>query len=142
MRTVTSFFLLHFSKKCLVENIHGKFKRNSLVTFTSEESSKVKCLDCTINPLIHTYSGGASVSSKLLPLVCVKWRVFSKQHLILTMSKRPCNLTGVAGFKKQTELYPYKCRSKTPTSSTFTFNRLSNSNVKELTTCLALWCFC
>ena len=37
---------------------------------------------------------------------------------------RPGNLKGVAGFKILTELYPYKCRSKSPTSSPFTFNRL------------------
>ena len=30
--------------------------------------------------------------------------------------KRPGNLKGVAGFKKQTGLYPWKCRCKTPTS--------------------------
>ena len=43
---------------------------------------------------------------------------------------RPGNLKGVAGFKIITELYPYICRSKSPTSSTFSFNRLSKSNVK------------
>ena len=94
----------------------------------------MKCLDCAINPLIHIICGGASVSSWLLPLVCVKGRVFSKQQLILTKFNRPGNLKGVAGFKKQTELYPYKTRSKSPTSSTFSFNRLSKSNVKFLTT--------
>ena len=31
-------FLLYFSKQCLVEKIHGKFKKNSSVTFISEES--------------------------------------------------------------------------------------------------------
>ena len=36
------------------------------------------------------------------------------------------NLKGVAGFKKETELYPYKNRRKSPTSSTFSFNRLSH----------------
>ena len=40
---------------------------------------------------------------------------------------------GVAGFKKQTELYPYKHQRKSTTSLTFSFNRLSNSNVKVLT---------
>ena len=34
---------------------------------------------------------------------------------------RPGNLKVVAGFKILTELYPYKCRSKSPTSSTFSF---------------------
>ena len=53
---------------------------------------------------------------------------------------RAGNLIGVAGFKKQTKLYPYKNRSKSPTSLTFSFNRLSNSNVKVLTICLGLWC--
>ena len=52
---------------------------------------------------------------------------------------RPGNLTRVAGLKKQTELYLYKCRSKSPTSSTFSFNRLSNSNVKVFAICLGLW---
>ena len=32
------------------------------------------------------------------------------------------NLKAVAGFKKETELYPYKCRSKSSTSSTFSVN--------------------
>ena len=52
------------------------------------------------------------------------------------------NLKRVAGFKKQTELHPYKYRSKSRTLSTMTFNRLSNSNVKVLTICLGLWCLC
>ena len=46
---------------------------------------------------------------------------------------RPCNFEGVAGFEKQTELPQYECRIKTQTSSTFGFNRLSNSNDKVLT---------
>ena len=66
----------------------------------------MKCLECAINRIFHTFSGGASVSSRLLPLVCVKWRVFSKQQLILTTFKRPGNLKEVASFKKQTELNP------------------------------------
>ena len=41
---------------------------------------------------------------------------------------RPGNLKGVASLKKDMKLYPYNCRSKSPTSSTFSFNRLSNSN--------------
>ena len=73
-------------------------------------------------------------------MVCVNLCVISKQQLILNMFKRPGNLKGVACFKKQTELYPYKCRSESPTSSTFTFNRLSYSNVKVGTICLGLWC--
>ena len=52
------------------------------------------------------------------------------------------NHKGVAAFKKQIELYAYKNRSKSPTSSTFSFNSLSNSNVKVLTICLGLWCLC
>ena len=36
------------------------------------------------------------------------------------------NLKGVAGVKKQTKLYPSKNCSKSPTSSTFSFNRPSN----------------
>ena len=45
-------------------------------------------------------------------MVCVKWRVFVKQQLILTKSNRPCNFEGVAGFVKQTELPQYECRIK------------------------------
>ena len=52
---------------------------------------------------------------------------------ILTKFNRPCNFEGLAGFKKQTELPQYECRMKTQTSSTFGFNRLSNSNDKVLT---------
>ena len=66
-------------------------------------------------------------------MVCVKWRVFLKQRLILTKLNRPCNFEGVAGFEKQTELPQYECRIKTLTSSTFSFNRLFNSNDKVLT---------
>ena len=47
---------------------------------------------------------------------------------------RAGNLKGVAGFKKQIKIYPYKTRSKSPTSSNFSFNRLSTTNVKFLTT--------
>ena len=75
-------------------------------------------------------------------MVCVKWRVFSKQQLIFTMFKRPGFPKGVACFSKQTKLYPYKCRTKSPTLSTFTFNHLSNLNVQVLTICLGLWCLC
>ena len=66
-------------------------------------------------------------------MVCVKWRVFLKQQLILSKFNRPCNVEGVAGFEKQTELPQYECRIKTQTSSTFSFNRLSNLNDKVLT---------
>ena len=38
-------------------------------------------------------------------MVCVKWRMFLKQQLILSKFNRPCNFEGVANFKKQTE-YP------------------------------------
>ena len=75
-------------------------------------------------------------------MVCVKWRVFSKRQLILTKFNRPGNLKEVTGFEQQTELYPYKCRSKSPTSSTLPFHRLSNSNVKVRTICLGLWYLC
>ena len=50
---------------------------------------------------------------------------------------RAGNLKGVAAFEKETELYPYKNRSKT-----FSFNRLSNSNVKAFTICLGSWSMC
>ena len=61
----------------------------------------MKCLDCNFNPLNHTVSLGASYSSGLLLLVFVKWRVFSKQQLILTMFNRPGNLNGVAGLRNK-----------------------------------------
>ena len=48
------------------------------------------------------------------------------------------NLKGVAGFKNQTGLCQYKNRSKNPTSSTFSLNRLSKSNFKVLRICLGL----
>ena len=89
--------------------------------------------ECGINPVLYSWSGGASVLSRILPLVCVKWRVLSKQQLILTKFNRPGNFKEVTGFKKKTELCSYKCRSKSATSSTFTFNGLSNSNVKVFT---------
>ena len=56
------------------------------------------------------------------------------------MVKRPGNIEGVTGFKKRALLYPYKCRSKSASSSTFTFNRLSTSNVEVFRICLGLWC--
>ena len=49
------------------------------------------------------------------------------------MFKRPGNLNGVTGFMKQTELYPFKCRSKGPFLSTYSFNRVCNLNVKLFT---------
>ena len=58
------------------------------------------------------------------------------------MFKRPGDLIGVTGLMKQTELYPFKCENKSPTSSTFTFNGLSNLNVKVFTIVLGLWCMC
>ena len=63
-----------------------------------------------INALIRSFSVGALVSSRLLPLACVKWRVFIKQQLILTMFKRPGK--GVTGFKKQTELLIRKANAE------------------------------
>ena len=53
------------------------------------------------------------------------------------MFKRPRDLIGVIGFMKHIELYPFKCENKSPTSSTFTFNGLSNFNV--FTIVLGLW---
>ena len=51
------------------------------------------------------------------------------------------NLKGIAaGFRKQTELFPYKNLSISPTSSTLSYNGESNSNVKVLTIKLGLWC--
>ena len=52
------------------------------------------------------------------------------------MFKRPGFSEGEARFQQETELYPCKCRGKSPTSSTFTFNRLSKSNAKVLPICL------
>ena len=43
---------------------------------------------------------------------------------------RPGNFKGLACFKILTELYPYKCRSKSLTTSTISFNRLYKSNVQ------------
>ena len=60
-------------------------RQGLLSSFTFE----VKCLDCAINLLIHTFSGGASVSTRLLALVCAKWRVLSKQQLILPKFNLP-----------------------------------------------------
>ena len=55
----------------------------------------------------------------LCQMACVfKARINPQVH-------RPGKLKGVAGFKILTELYPYKCPSKSPTSSTFSFNHLS-----------------
>ena len=60
------------------------------------------------------------------------------------MFKHPGNLksAAAASFHKQAELYPYEYRSESPTSSNFTFNRLSTLNVKVLTICLGLWFLC
>ena len=49
-------------------------------------------------------------------------------------------LKGVAGFKILTELYPYKCGIKSQTSSSFSFNRPSNSNVKIRTIIQGMLC--
>ena len=70
-------------------------------------------------------------------MVCV----FLNHELIVTKFNRPVNLKGLTGFKKQTELYLCKCRSESPTLSTFSFNHLTNSNVKVRTICLGLWCY-
>ena len=45
---------------------------------------------------------------------------------------RSGNLKGVADFKKESESCSDKNQSKIPTSSTLSFNRLSNSNVKSV----------
>ena len=90
-------FLFIFDIICIKANINS-LRKGLLGSFTFY----VKCLECAINPLIHTFSGGASVSWRLFPF----FRVFSKQQLILTLFKRPGNLKGLACFNKQTELYP------------------------------------
>ena len=61
---------------------------------------------------------------RLLEMAC-----FSKARINPEFN-RAGNIKGVPGFKKQTELYPYKYRSKSPTASTFRFNRLFKLNVK------------
>ena len=66
-------------------------------------------------------------SFHLFQIACVFKATYNLQF------NRAGNVKGLAGFRKQTKLDPFKCRSKSPTSSTFCFNRLSNSNVKELT---------
>ena len=43
----------------------------------------MKCLECAINPLLHSLSGSAS-NRGILAIVCFKWRAFSKQELILS----------------------------------------------------------
>ena len=88
----------------------------------------MKCLECAINPLLHSLSGSAS-NPGLFLLWFLQMASFFKAR-INRQFHRPGNLKGVAGFKILNKLYPYKCRSKSPTSSTFAFNRLSNSNVK------------
>ena len=63
-------------------------------------------------------------SLRLRQMTCVfKARVNPQFHL-------PRNLKGMASFKILTEVYPYNSRSKSPTLSIFSFNRLSKSNVK------------
>ena len=52
---------------------------------------------------------------------------------ILTKFNRPCNFEDVVAFEKETELPQYECWMETQTSSTFSFNRLSNLNDKVLT---------
>ena len=44
-----------------------------------------------MNHLLHCLSGGASILSRLLPLLCDKWRLFLKQQLMLTKFNRPGN---------------------------------------------------
>ena len=75
MRDLPFLFMFNFIK------IKGKINSPRLA-LVSSFTFKVKCLDCAINPRIYTFSGGASVSSRLLPLVGVIWRVFLKQQLI------------------------------------------------------------
>ena len=134
MRNLVFFLIFNFI--WIQGNIKSR-RQGFLSSFTFE----VKCLDCTINLLLHTFSGGALVSSTLLPFVCVKWRVFLRQQ-VQSSCNLPGNFKGVAGFKRQTELYPNKYRSKSAKSWTFIFNCLSKSNIKVLTICLGLWYLC
>ena len=92
------YFLFIFDFICIKANINS-LRKELLGSLTFY----VKCLEYAINPLNHTFSSSPSVSWRLLPLVCVKLRLFSKQQLILTMFKRPGKLKGVTCFKKQTE---------------------------------------
>ena len=82
MRDLLFLFIFNFIR--IKGNINSP-RLGLLSSFTFQ----VKCLDCAINPIIHTFSGGASVSSRLLPLVCVKWRVFLKQQLIRSKFNLP-----------------------------------------------------
>ena len=107
-------FLLILSKLCYVIDVQGEI--NVLLLLLS------RCASSRSFSLCFVLNG-----------VCFKARINPQFN-------RAGNLKGVAAFKKETELYPYKHRSKSPTSSTFSFNRLSNSNVKVLTICLRLWC--
>ena len=44
---------------------------------------ELKCLECARNPRIYSLRAGPS-EKKSFPLVCVKWRLFPKQELILS----------------------------------------------------------
>ena len=65
-------------------------------------------------------------------------RLFSKQGLILSSTV----LVTLKELRVLTNKlkYAHKKSEQSPTSSTISFNRLSNSNVKILTICLGLWC--
>ena len=67
---------------------------------------------CAINPLLHSLSGSASCQ-EFFPRFAANG-VFVKA-IIDPQFHRSGNLKEVAGFKKQTELYPCKCRSKSTT---------------------------
>ena len=133
-------FFLVFNFFWIKENINSP-RLGILSNFTFS----VKCLDCAINLLIHTFSGGASVSWRLLPLVCVKWRVFLKQQLIHSKFNLPAIF--LVTLKEQLVLrnklnYTQKISEKQFNLSNLHFKRFSKSNGKVLTLCLGLWCLC
>ena len=99
----------------------------------------MKCVECEVNLLLRSWSISASNRGFFLSIVsngvCFKARSNPQFN-------GAGNIIEVASFKIQTGLYRYKNRSRSPTSLTLTFNRVHNSNVKVVTICLGLWCFC
>ena len=83
--------------------------------------------------MFYSLSGGASVSSRLIPLVCVKWRVFSEQQLILTKFNRPGNFKGVTGFKKQTEFFFFCFEAGVPGFSAMPDHPIYHTYTQRLT---------
>ena len=89
----------------------------------------MKCLECAINPLLHSFSKSVSFQGFFLWFVS-NGVFFLKQQLILPKFNRPCNFEGVAGFRnKQNYTDTNVGANVQPHHRSFGFNRLSNSNV-------------